>query len=354
MLSNKIYFKLYTGDLIIQDKFNYNIFLFNDEIQNSLVLLWLRMFCLTFYYCDKEEKNLRFYEMIFILKRLIYIKDDIFSLIISTLEKYGTDIMMIQFFSTLNSYNYIQYSYLTHKLLKENQTKSGFKEMNVSNTSLTIYYYIDNQDEYIIPHINKEDVEKLRERVFGINNNTNENLQQKEKEYIYFSHNIKCDNCGANLEITDLTVNYKDMKKTIHLICKCKNQLTNKITIKINGKYYKISLYEPYYLYKIVSNELLEKYGNQIPIDELRTKYKDFYWNCIWYFGMHGYSYDILLKYKNDIDVSPEKIINTKNDNNNDNENDKNKKKKKKRKLRFNNLEISNNTNINNITNVTK
>ena len=354
ILSDKKYFKIYNGDLIVQDKFNYNIFLFDNEIQNSLLLLWLRMFCLTFYYCDKEEKNLRFYEMIFIIKRLIYIKDDIFSLILSTLEKYGTDIMMIQFFSTLNSNNYIQYSYLTHKLLKENQTKSAFKEMRVSNTLLTIHYYIDNQDEYIIPHIIKDDVEKFRERVFGINNNnTNENLQQKEKEDIYFSHNIKCDNCGVNLEITGLTVNYKDMKKTHHLICNCKSQLTDKITIKINGKYYKILLYEPYYLYKIVSNELLEKYGNQIPIDELRTKYKDFYWNCIWYFWTQGLSYDILLKYKNDIDVSPEKIINTKNDNNKDNENEKNKKKKKKRKLRFNNLEISNNNN-NNITNVTK
>ena len=46
--------------------------------------------------------------MINITKRLTYIKDDIFSFILTTLDKYGTEIMMIQFFSTLSNYNYIQ------------------------------------------------------------------------------------------------------------------------------------------------------------------------------------------------------------------------------------------------------
>ena len=236
------------------------------------------MFCLTFYYCDEEEKKLRFYEMIFIVRKLIYIKDDIFSLILSTLEKYGTNIMLIQFFNILKNYNYIQYSYLTHKLIKKDQFKSILKRMNISNTSFTISYFTEEQEEYIIPHINEIDKNKLRQRTFGINNENNE-------ENIFFSHYIKCQKCNENLEITGLTINFDNMLKTQNLLCtKCKADLTNKISIKVNGKYFRIQLYEPYYLYKILSSEIILIYGNKISLDELREKYKDFYWNLIWYF----------------------------------------------------------------------
>lgn len=317
--SDKCYSKIYSGDLVIQSKFSPGKILYEKEIINSLYLLWLRMFCLTFYYCDEEEKNLRFYEMIFIVRKLIYIKDDIFSLILSTLEKYGTNIMIIQYFNILKNYNYIQYSYLTHKLIKKDKFKSILKKMNVSNTIFTINYYTEEEEEYIIPTINEEDKNKLRQRTFGINNEKN------NEEQIYFSDYIKCQNCNENLEITGLTINFNNMKKTQYLLCTCSADLTNKITIKVNGKYFRIKLYEPYYLYKIISSEIIETYGNKISLDELREKYKDFYWNLIWYFRIQGLSYDMLLKYKEDSNVSNE--INTKINNN-----------KKKRK--FDSLQI--------------
>ena len=337
---DKQYFKIYKGDLIVQDKFDPNKTLYDEEIQNSLYLLWLRLFCLTFYYCSKEEKNLRFYEMINMVKKLKYVKDDIFSLILYTLDRYGNEIMMIQFFSVLTNYNYIQYSYLSHKLIKEKPIKSLLKKMSVSNTSLTIDYYTENQEEYIIPHINQNDMENIKQRTFGINN---KNDNGTEEENIYFSHNIKCNNCGESLEISGLTLNYKGMKKTYNLVCRCKKELTNKITIKVNGKYYKISLYEPYYLYKIVSTELLQKYGNKLSLDKLRIKYKDFYWNCIWYFGSQGLSYDMLLKYKDDSIVTYEEIKPIKKETP--------KKKIVKRKKKFDFLKISSLGNNDVITN---
>ena len=46
------------------------------------------------------------------------------------------------------------------------------------------------------------------------------------------------------------------------------------------------------------SNDLIKIYGTKMNMDDLRTKYKDFFWNCIWYFGLKGLSYDMMLKYK--------------------------------------------------------
>ena len=117
------------------------------------------------------------------------------------------------------------------------------------------------------------------------------------------------------------------MKKTQNLLCSCSADLTNKIVIKVNGKYFRIRLYEPYYLYKIVSSEIIQIYGNKISLDELKEKYKDFYWNLIWYFRIQGLSYDMLLKYKDDSNLSNEINANINN--------------KKKRK--FNCLQISSN-----------
>ena len=291
--SDKLYYKIYLGDLIVQYKFIPGKTLYDKEIINSLYLLWLRIFCLTFYYCDEQEKNLRFYEMIFIVRKLVYIKDDIFSLILSTLEIYGTNIMIIQFFNILKNYNYIQFTYLTHKLVKKDKIKSLLKKMNISNTPLIINYFTEEQEEYIIPHINGEDKNQLRQRTFGINNENNE-------EQIFFSQYIKCEKCNDKLEIAGLTINFNNMKKTLNLLCSCSADLTNKIVIKVNGKYFKIKLYEPYYLYKKVSSEIIKIYGNKISLDELREKYKDFYWNLIWYFRIQGLSYDMLLKYKDD------------------------------------------------------
>ena len=43
-------------------------------------------------------------------------------------------------------------------------------------------------------------------------------------------------------------------------------------------------------------------------MDDLRTKYKTFFWNCILYFHFNGLSFEMLLKYKNE-DKPKEKTV---------------------------------------------
>ena len=50
-----------------------------------------------------------------------------------------------------------------------------------------------------------------------------------------------------------------------------------------------------------IAKEIKKKYGTKIDIDELREKYKDFFWSCILYFKFNSLSFEILLKYRDTI-----------------------------------------------------
>ena len=88
------------------------------------------------------------------------------------------------------------------------------------------------------------------------------------------------------------------MNKDKLLKCpECNKSFSPKVNVQVGKNTDKITLYGVYYLYEI-SNELIKKYGNKMNMDDLRNNYKDFFWNCIWYFGLKGLSYEMMLKYK--------------------------------------------------------
>ena len=119
----------------MQYKHSPNKCIYKNEIENYIYLLWLRIFCMTFYYCDNKEKNLRFYEMLKVLKSTIYLKDHILSTILVVLEKYGEDYMIIKFFELLsNIFCYTDYAYLVNRFINRSKIKSSsLKKFTISN-----------------------------------------------------------------------------------------------------------------------------------------------------------------------------------------------------------------------------
>ncbi len=109
---------------------------------------------------------------------------------------------------------------------------------------------------------------------------------------------MKCEKCKNKIEIGTLTVAFNEMNKGPQLKCpECKKLFSSKINVQFGKEVDNINLYSVYYLYTL-SIELIKNYGNKINMDDLRSKYKDFFWNCIWYFRIQGLSFDMMLKYK--------------------------------------------------------
>jgi hypothetical protein len=307
--SIKIYQKLKDSNIFsLYNSHFANLFLFDiktfnapEEIENALYLLWLNIFCLTLHYCEEKEKQYRYEEMMALLAIVNLEKRSIINLIVSTLEKYGDDKMMIRFFESLNNFSYSSYSYLTSKFLNEKKILSDLKKMNIANTRLSINYYGDSKAGFF-DLININSSKNLKPRTFKQeivpSENTQDSQNQLEKEVVVFDDKVACNNCLQKTEIGVITINFKNMTKDPELRCpECKQLFTPKIHVRLGDNVEKINLYGIYYLYKL-SNEIIANYGSKMDMDDLRNKYKDFFWNCIWYFGLKGLSYDMMLKYK--------------------------------------------------------
>ena len=309
--SNKVINKLKESNVFSLYNSNFaNLFLFDgssfiapNEIENSVYLLWLNIFCLTLHYCDEKEKEYRYEEMMDNLSRVTIDKNKIIQLIISALSKYGDDKIIIRFFEKLNPFNYSTYSYLTRKFIGEKKKLSDKKKMNIANTRFSINFYREsNPDINIFDIINNNSVKRLKPRTFDVNtapsSNPKDNPNKPTKETVIFDDSLKCDKCQKIVEIGNVTIEIKETNKEGKLKCpECKEFFLPKIKVQYDKNIDNISLYGVYYLYNI-SNELLKIYGTKMDLDDLRNKYKDFFWNCVWYFGLKGLSYDMMLKYK--------------------------------------------------------
>ena len=290
------YFKIYDGDLSLRHLHDTKNDLAISEIYNDIILLWLRVFCLTFYYCEPKEKMVRFVEMLQNCKKAVYLKNEIMSLILITIKKYGDDAMTIKLFQNIKNFNYSQFAHMSNKLFAPNLLEPPqLKQLFIANSKLVINYFKDKED---VPKIFQLNIKKfnLRHRTFW-----GEGVANKS-EKIKFENPI-CPICKNVISLKNLMKNLENLGKNRDINClNCKKSvnLITKITLgdKISGEEkVEINIYNPYFLYNNISAQLIKIFGNKIDLTDLRNNYTDFFWNCILYFKLAGLSCDMLLKY---------------------------------------------------------
>ena len=331
------YFKIYNGEISQRHLYDSKNDLAKNEIMNDVILLWLRIFCLTFYYCEQKEKIVRFVEMLQNIKKAFYIRNDILSLILITIKKYGDEPMTIKIFQIIKNFNYSQFAHMSNKLFYSSLVDTPpLKELSIANQKLNINYYKDKEE---VPKTFELNIKKfnLKRRTFW-----NDGMENKS-EKIKFTNPI-CPKCNKSNNLKLLMKNYDKMKKTKYLNCLLCEQEVNMITkIIIGDKIFgeeilEINIYNPYFLYNNISSQLIKLYGTKIDLNELRNNYKDFFWNCILNFKIAGLSCDMMLKYNKLYKIKLEEDKNEENDNkkgkiNKDKNNKDNSKENKKKKF---------------------
>ena len=308
------YFKIYNGEISQRHLYDSKNDLAKNEIMNDVILLWLRIFCLTFYYCEQKEKIVRFVEMLQNIKKAFYIRNDILSLILITIKKYGDEPMTIKIFQIIKNFNYSQFAHMSNKLFYSSLVDTPpLKELSIANQKLNINYYKDKEE---VPKTFELNIKKfnLKRRTFW-----NDGMENKS-EKIKFTNPI-CPKCNKSNNLKLLMKNYDKMKKTKYLnclLCEQEVNMTTKIIIgdKIFGEeILEINIYNPYFLYNNISSQLIKLYGTKIDLNELRNNYKDFFWNCILNFKIAGLSCDMMLKYNKLYKIKLEEDKNEENDN---------------------------------------
>ena len=298
------YFKIYEGDLVVRHLHNTKNDLAKNEIKNDVILLWLRIFCLTFYYCEPKEKKIRFVEMLENIKKAIYIRNDILSLLLITIKKYGDEAMTIKLFENIKNFNYNQYAYMANKLfLPYIRDPPQLKQLSIANAKLNINYFKDKEDTPKIFDLNIKKIDYiLKHRTFW-----GDGIEGKFEKLRF--NNPVCPLCKKVNDIKNLLSDYDKtikiydkMNKEMNLMClHCKKPanftVVARLGTKYNGEDFSFNIYNPYYLYNVVSTQLIKIYGNKIDLNEFRKIYKDFFWNCVLNFRLAGLSCDMMLKY---------------------------------------------------------
>ena len=333
------YFKIYDGSLVVRHLHNTKNDLGVNEIKNDVILLWLRVFCLTFYYCEPKEKIIRFVEMLENTKKAKPLKDDILGLILITLKKYGDEPMIIKFFEKFKTFKYNQFVYMANKIYSPWIREPNQKELSIANSKLTINYFKGKDDDtkYFELNIKKIDYTLKHRTIWG-------DGMEGKLEKIKFENPV-CPECKKPNSLKKLLSSYEKMTKDMNLNCiHCNQKVSFNTTVKLgfrrNIEEININLFNPYYLYNTVSTQLIKIYGNKINLDDFRNNYKDFFWNCILNFKIAGLSCDMMLKYNQLYKVKIEVIKKEDVPEKKKGKGDKNKHKKDDKKNTFNDLQI--------------
>ena len=302
---SKDFFNIYKSDFVKRHLIDTNTFQYNNQLLIALQQLWLIVFALTFYYIDENEKIYRFEELIRFLPKVVDNDKTIISILLLAIKNYGNEEMTIKIFELIKSYNYSHYAYLVSKFKAKKNLKWDIKTIDIANEKVKIVYYrepivYDRQTTELIDNIEKRYKNKpFKKRTFYTGKE--KVIIQSEKENIEFDICINCPHCKNKNIITDYISNLVSKKKYKDLLCsKCQKKMEPLCHANYGQENIEFKLYSVLDLLK-KAKELVKEYGTKIDLDELREKYKDFFWNCILYFNFNSLNYEILLKYRNTI-----------------------------------------------------
>jgi hypothetical protein len=302
------FFNLYRGEYVSKFGMDLDNFHYDNELIIALYQLWLIIFALTFHYFDESEKIYRFEELIRKINNAYVVDNDkrIISLLLMVIKKYGNEEMAIKLFEQIKDFDYSHFTCLASKFKSKKNLKWDEKKIEIANEKVNIVYYRE-PIVYDKQTIGTNDNIKYKNKIFRkrtFYTGKEKVINQNGKENIYFELYYNCPNpkCKNQGIITNIITHLEEMSKENNLSCsKCKKDMAILSHVVYNyQEKIEFKVYSVPDLFKM-SKEIVKRYGTKIEIDELREKYKDFFWNCILYFNFNTLDYEILLKYRDTI-----------------------------------------------------
>ena len=274
-----------------------------DDMNNYINLCWMQMWGMTFWYCDKEEKEYRFQELLKVINKTSNHEMEIFNLLFETLSVNGTDYMVLKLYD----------------ILIKLRLNPSLKVHNIVMKVMENVKGCGNFNENL-----QEALKSKESKVYTDNNFRKRTLKSKHfknilTEDILFYAFDACMNMDCQNEINLFTISqdYKEMARDlIWAKCpKCNEFLLPKLTIKFGkdvnvnatmkystSKYDCVVLFSPLSLKENYNNSLLKDYGIKLDVEELLEKHSTTFWNTLWYFKINNLEYDFILPYEHNMD----------------------------------------------------
>ena len=278
----------------------------NLEMRNYIYLTWLEVWCFTFWYIEKNERQYRFNQMLDILDKIIHHEMNLFNLMFDILNQQNEHHLIFRLYQKLlqlkiNPSTFI-YNIISNILDKETITELIVETKTSTNKSLK----------------------------FDINNNVsslNERTLLSKKDKLLISSKIKfdsvfqCLSCNEKINLYEVCQNYEKVSNDILWVpCKCGEYNLPKINVKFGFELFpslqtknkkqnlstcstnEIVLHSPYNLKININNAVTMPHGNKLDIYSFKNRFSALFWDFIWYCHIHSLDYTIILPYLKNIE----------------------------------------------------
>ena len=288
-------------DLLAKSNINTNNNLENEQMLDYIYLLYIEVWGYSYWYQDIIEKDYRFEQMLEILDKIKHKEIEILNIIFESLNKFHEKEKIIRLYDKILEYNitpnnYI-YSIIENITKKKNERATSFDSIKEKKTKL-----------------------KFSKR--SIKSEEEHNILSN---YVSFNYIQKCHECLKFMDIKNITIDYKQIKKSDSWAkCPfCLKHINPYITINegisLSSKYASIPcskneviiLESPYNLKNTLKEIIDREKINFLDIDRFKIKYPHIFWNCIWYFHLYNLDFSIILPYESN-NFKPTRILGNK------------------------------------------
>ena len=270
----------------------------NDrEMKNYIYLAYLELWAFSYWYLDSYEKEQKFNELLDIISKIRFHDTELLDFLFESLLKFKDKDKIIILYDFLIKYQVYPSSFIY-------QTVNLYYTKNLENSSSMI-----NIKNNLINNNNK----KYKKKCF---HSIKDDKCLGDK--IKFYNKQKCPECGHEIDISEICLNFKNMRKDFFWAkCPyCENFIIPKLGVtlgtEIISKENNEDLYNEYYSSSYTRFILLSPYELKINLKKIKKKegfkifhiinfkeeYPNLFWSCVWYFKLLKINLDIILPYE--------------------------------------------------------
>jgi len=269
-----------------------NINIIESEIKNYIYLSYIELWAFSYWYFAPSEKNEKFNQLLKFLDKINIHEIEVYENLFKALNKFQESEKIIALYEKLLEFKMNPSSYifsLLNALKKKKRDKKNILFNDSSNMELN-------------PQL---------KRTF---HSINESLILSDK--VVFNIKQPCSECSKEINILELSLNYKNIKKDIFwAICPfCKKEIRPQIDVTLGNdlllkkeedistiKITRFTLLSTHEMKNIIKDIINKDEMKIFHVLNFKENYTNLFWSCVWYFKINKLDLDIVLPYEHNV-----------------------------------------------------